>query len=223
MRFATRLSALALAGAGMVAAAGAQAQSMDVSVTGTVTPPACAATLGGGVVDYGRILVSTLSETELNPLPEKAVPFSIACGVATRVAMRSVDNRSASQVAGILRGISTDFVELHNFGLGTVGGARVGGYLIHLRQGTFTADGASVFTVHSGNNNAGWGHTRFGTTQHRSDYSTSWSATEGGRPLAFRNLSGNLVVQAVLNRGDALPLQDEVPLDGLATLEMLYL
>ncbi|MFP2768855.1 DUF1120 domain-containing protein [Oceanisphaera sp. KMM 10153] len=225
MRFATRLSALALAAAGMVAAAGAQAQSMDVRVTGTVTPPACVPTLaGGGVVDYGKIYVGSLSRTAFNPLAEKTLAFSITCGMPTRIALRPTDNRTASQVRGITAVLGSDAAyEDGNFGLGAVSGANIGGYVMRMMQGTFTADGNAVHTVYSSNSGVSWARSLLGGMLHTAQWRTSWSGTQAGRPISFSSLSGTFSVEAVLNRGDALPLEDEVPLDGLATLEMVYL
>ncbi|MFP2768853.1 DUF1120 domain-containing protein [Oceanisphaera sp. KMM 10153] len=222
MRFATRLSALALAAAGMVAAAGAQAQSMDVRVTGTVTPPACVPTLaGGGVVDYGRIDARSLNRTEPTILSEKEFPFSIACQGSTRVWVRTFDNREASRVSGIVSALGSVYTNYQNFGLGAVGDTNVGGYVIRFKQDTFTADGADVRTVHTGLSGSGWFlNLEGGALQNLPQYRVSWSTSFN--PIAFSNLAGTLSVTPVLVRSDALPLQDEVPLDGLVTLEMVY-
>lgn len=225
MRFTNELSALALAATAAVASLGAQAQSVDVQVIGTITPGACNPILaGGGVIDYGNIPASTLSMTAFNRLPERTVAFSITCNAPTRVAVRTRDNRTASQVPGIVATISPGYTDVFNFGLGTVSGANVGGYIVTMKPGTFTADGATVFTVISVTNGAGstWLDTN-GVVWHSAPILASWSDTLRGQPIAFSSLSGELVVTVVLNRGDALPLGDEVPLDGLATLELVYL
>ncbi|MFP2768852.1 DUF1120 domain-containing protein [Oceanisphaera sp. KMM 10153] len=219
MRFATRLSALALAAVGMVAAAGAQAQSIDVRVTGTVTPPACVPTLaGGGVVDFGRISARSLNPTTFNALPDKTIALSIACNAPTRLALRGSDNRAGSAVPRIRPGVN----DVAIFGLGTVSGSNVGGYAMWLTPDTFRADGAVVRPI--GGCGTNWVHAGGAVVYHAGTcVMASWSATRGGQPLAFSSLTGEVRVEAVLNRGDALPLQDEVPLDGLATLEMIYL
>ncbi|MFP2768856.1 DUF1120 domain-containing protein [Oceanisphaera sp. KMM 10153] len=226
MRFATKLSALTLAVAGLATAAGAQAQSIDVRVTGTITPAACVPNLSsGGVVDYGTISGESLNMTSFNVLPEQSVPFSIVCDAPTSVAVRTVDNRAASQVADIQKAISADAQANNNYGLGTVSGANVGGYIMTMAQGAFTADGESVFTVLTNDRTAptiSWTNTT-GVLNHDANSAFSWSATSGGNPVAFSSLNGTLAVQAVLNRGEDLPLTDEVNLDGLATLELLYL
>ncbi|MFP2768857.1 DUF1120 domain-containing protein [Oceanisphaera sp. KMM 10153] len=222
MRFITSLSVLAVAAA---ASFGARAQSIDVRVTGTVTPPACVPTLvGGGVVDYGNIPVSSLNRSGFTVLPEKDVPFTIGCDAPTRVALGVVDNREASHVAGIPAALNGAYIATTNFGLGTVSGANVGGYVLRMRQGSFTADGTNAYTVINATSGSGsWANTSFGIFQPLPTFRLSWSQTQGGNPVAFSNLSGTMTVEAALNRGDALPLDNEVPLDGLATLELVYL
>src|SRR3546814_2468452 len=77
--------------------------SSDRRVIGTITPPSCTPTLtGGGIVDYGKIFSSKLSMTAYNRLSTKDVPFSIVCTGPARIAVRATDNRSSSQIAGIL-------------------------------------------------------------------------------------------------------------------------
>ncbi len=51
----------------------------------------------------------------------------------------------------------------------------------------------------------------------------SWAATGTTTPVAFTNLSGKLGVQAYLNQRSAFDLTNTVQLDGLSTLELVYL
>lgn len=222
MRLVSKISAVALALAA-TASVSAQAQSIDVRVIGTITPAACTPTIGsGGVIDYGNIPASSLSATSYNKLDERALPFSITCDAPTRVALLTVDNRAASRVPGITR-IVAPVSDNGNFGLGTVSGANVGGYVVRMRQGTFTMDGVPAVTIGSGNGGVSWGSAPEGPVYHDVPRApNSWS-TGGNVPTAFTNLAGTLSVQAVLNKGEALPLTDAVPLDGLATIELLYL
>src|SRR3546814_16778843 len=102
-------------------ATAAHAESIDVRVIGTITPPSCTPTLtGGGIVDYGKILSSKLSMTAYNRLSTKDVPFSIVCTGPARIAVRATDNRSSSQIAGILTTSCSGvgFADASNFGLG---------------------------------------------------------------------------------------------------------
>lgn len=76
---------------------------------------------------------------------------------------------------------------------------------------SFAADSQGVHSIYSTDGNswiAGSGYL----------YSlVSWSLRGSGSPVAFKALSGNLGVTAVLNKGSALPL------NGSATLELIYL
>ncbi|CUJ34186.1 hypothetical protein HMPREF3069_25580 [Achromobacter xylosoxidans] len=224
MRTNQKLATLSLALAASMASFGAQAQSIDVRVIGTITPAACLpAIAGGAVVDYGNIPASTLNMTTTNRLPERTVAFSITCDAPTRAAIRAIDGRESSRVPGIVTAIGAAYNDTYNFGLGTVSNANVGGYVLRLRQQSFTADSVSVFNTGSTDGGATWAATGTGGMHHSEGFIMSWSATNGGAPIAFTNLTGNLSVEAVLNRGDALPLKEQVPLDGLATLEIVYL
>src|SRR3546814_4465386 len=92
--------------------------------------------------------------TAYNRLSTKDVPFSIVCTGPARIAVRATDNRSSSQIAGILTtsGSGVGIADASNYGLGKAGTADIGGYAIRLLQGSFTVDGNSRFTVSSLNN-----------------------------------------------------------------------
>ncbi|CUI38875.1 DUF1120 domain-containing protein [Achromobacter xylosoxidans] len=218
-----KLAVLAVAGTASLAGFSVQAQSIDVRVIGTITPPACVPTIsGGGIIDYGNIAARTLNKTAVTQLPDRSVPFSISCDAPTQVAIAATDNRASSRVPGILNVLGVGASDNYNFGLGTVSGANVGGFALRMAQGTFTTDGVNAFTVASTNGGTSWTHVSLGMFEH-TNWLTSWSGTQGGAPRAFTNLTGTMTVQTVLNRGDALPLGNDVPLDGLATLQLTYL
>ncbi|WP_160174175.1 DUF1120 domain-containing protein [Sphingopyxis sp. MWB1] len=224
MALTSKMAAAAIAVATSLTGVAASAQSIDVRVIGTITPAACTPNIsGGGVIDYGNIPAATLSPTSFTVLPEQEVPISITCDAPTKVAVRAVDNRAASRVANITDVINPAITNDGNFGLGTVSGADVGGYVMRMKQGTFTMDGAPGFTVLSKDVGASWEGSGEGVVYHASTHRNSWSRTQDSPPTAFTNLAGTFSVEAVLNKGDALPLTDEVPLDGLATIELLYI
>lgn len=203
----------------------AYAQPIDVRVVGTVTPAACVPTIGGGgVVNYGSIAASSLNASSRTLLSEHNISFAIACDSPTKVAIRTVDNRSDGVVEGITAGlVSTAYPDEHNFGLGTSSGAKIGGYVMKLQPASFTADGAPAFPIFTEDAGQTWRSASAGALRKGSDNLRSWASTVGGDPMSFQHLSGTLSVQAALNKADALPLSDEIALDGLATLEMVYL
>lgn len=217
MTLTKRLSTAAFFAATITAATGIHAQSVDLRVTGTINPHACTAAIGGGgIIDFGEIPAKTLNKTAATVLPTKSVPFSITCVAPTLVAVTPFDNRGDSMIRGL--NAMTDDV---NFGLGTAGDAKIGGYTMQFEPGTFTADGRPVFTVASLTDGATWIASTFGRLQR--PQLRSWSRTAGGTPVAFSNLAGMLTVTAAINRTDALPITQKIELDGSATIELVYL
>src|SRR3546814_11362826 len=115
-----------------------------------------------------------------------------------RLAVRATDNRSSSQIAGILTtsGSGVGIADASNYGLGKAGTADIGGYAIRLLQGSFTVDGNSRFTVSSLNNGTTWSDSLSGVLVHGTTALTSWSSKSGGVPTAFKNLAGTLQVSS---------------------------
>ncbi|MCS3509242.1 DUF1120 domain-containing protein [Achromobacter sp. JUb104] len=217
MTFTKKISTAAFIAASFAAAAGANAQSIDVRVIGTITPAACTPTIaGGGVIDFGIIPAASLNTTSFTQLPTKSVPFSISCDAPTYVAITAVDNRADSAVTNII-GTQQNYI----FGLSKAANANIGGYVMELEQGSFTADGKSVLTVSSNDGGTTWGVSTYGRLPQGA--LRSWSLTSNGTPVAFTNLAGTFAVTAAINKAEELPLRDEIQLDGLATLEMVYL
>ncbi|CAB3743385.1 Protein GltF [Achromobacter kerstersii] len=217
MTLTKNLSTMAFTVAAITAAAGAHAQSIDVRIIGTITPAACIPVIGGGgVVDFGLIPAASLNFTTTTELPKRRVPFSITCEAPTQVAISVVDNRADSPIPNIIAPTPGAV-----FGLGSANGANIGGYVLDMEQGSFTADGTPVFTVGSQTNGEIWLASTWGRLQ--GGQLRSWSLTATGAPVAFSNLSGILAVTAAVNEAQKLPLNDEIRLDGLATLEMVYL
>lgn len=225
MRFNQKLAALAFATTAALVSFGAQANSVEVKVTGTITPAACTPTLsGGGTVAYGRISPSLLSDTAYTDLPDHTIPFSITCDLPTKVGLTFVDNRSGSTVSGIIDNLIGGFSgNAHNFGLGTVNTKNVGGYAMRFGQ-SYTADGVAVRAVTSIDSGTTWrGSNASDLGNKGATYILSWSDTNGGAPIAFKDLAGDLVVKTRLNKKADLDLSDDVDLDGSATIELVYM
>lgn len=224
MCFNLKLATLAIATTVAVASFGAQASSIDVKVTGTITPGSCVPTLtGGGTFDYGKIGAAEVDQAKFTSLPEKSFPLSISCDAPTKVAIKAIDNRLSSVVPGAAAAVVTGTNDNHNFGLGTVAGFNVGGYIIRVKQNSFTADGTAVSTITSTNSGTTWQSTAAGVVSKINTSLVTWKSPTLEGPVAFKNLSGTFSVQAFLNKGSELTLTDDVPLDGSATLELVYL
>ncbi|WP_175425735.1 DUF1120 domain-containing protein [Trinickia violacea] len=199
----------------------AHAQSVEVKVIGTIKPAACTPTLaGGGVVDYGDIKASTLKQTEFNVLSEKNLALSITCDSPMKIGLRVTDNRPETVVPGAQAASGGGGDDSRSHGLGAVSGKNVGIYTMSVRE--FTGDSTSVDTVRSTDAGKTWmaGAWMLPGGTHM----TSWAATDNKTvPGAYKNLTGTVTVATVLNKGSELPLENDVRLDGSATLELVYL
>jgi hypothetical protein len=209
------------------------AESIDVKVIGTITPTACKPTLtGGGTIDYGTINPNTLKKDEFTVLAEKQIDFAITCDAPAKVAIAAKSGRGESAVNikdGKLTVISTNNAlfgvgNTHAAGLGLDGAKGVGGYSLRLQAGTMKADGKNVDSIQSHGNTTSWVKTEYGILFNQSSQRyASWAATGTLTPIAFTTLSGKLGAQAYINKASELDLTKPVKLDGLTTLELVYL
>jgi hypothetical protein len=215
------------------------ASNVDVKVIGRIDPGTCTPTLsGGGTIDYGAMSPSTLAATGYTLLAEKQLDFAIACTAPSKVAVKVVNGRP-NTVAGETEGASgfagmdTGSVSLFGYATGRIGvaglgesnGVKVGGYAMRITPGTVTADTNSVDTLNTANvASPVWAANTVGSLlSSTGDRGTTWAATGTTTPVAFTNLSGKLGVQAYLNEKSAFNLNTTVQLDGLSTLELVYL
>jgi len=210
------------------------AESIDVRVIGTISPTACTPILaGGGTVDYGNIQPSSLAKDTYTTLEEKQLDFSITCDAPAKVAIKATSQRgnsAVSQVDGSLDLVSISNALFGNvntaaYGLGLDGGKGIGGYGLRLAADTMMADNVAVDSIQSNGNTTDWAKTSVGSlvnTPTTMRYST-WAATGTTTPIAFTTLTGKLGVQAYINKASELDLTKPIALDGLTTLELVYL
>lgn len=212
----------------------AMAESVDVSVVGTITPAACTPVLGGGgVIDYGVIPPASLSETDYTVLPERQIPISVTCDAPAKVALQAKSMRMGT-TAGVTEGVTGSgaspvpifsTANMHVVGLGLDGEAKIGGYGLRLVQGSATADNVAVDVIYQ--------HTDMGDTWIKStsgsmfnaaiQRNVSWATTGTLTPVAFEAMSGTIGVQAYINKASELDLSKPVALDGLTTIDLVYL
>jgi len=77
------------------------ADSVDVKVIGTISPAACAPTLGGGgTVDYGTIPANALAADDYTTLAVKTLSLSITCDASAKLAIHAVNGRPGTS-AGV--------------------------------------------------------------------------------------------------------------------------
>lgn len=206
------------------------AESIDVKVIGTITPTACNPTLtGGGTIDYGIIQPKSLKKDSLNQLDIKSVDFSITCDAPAKVGVRAINQRpntaagvsgddtSGATIPAGLGGKNGSIV----VGLGLSDGKKIGGYTLTIRNSN--ADGNKVDDIYKATKATSW--LKHGTTQSFLGFDgiNSWSKPGTLDPIAFTTLAGKLNVQAYINKASELDLSKPVKLDGLTTLELVYL
>ncbi|WP_248804078.1 DUF1120 domain-containing protein [Pseudomonas sp. MWU13-2100] len=201
---------------------GGHVHAADLLVKGTIVPASCTLSLhNGGVIDYGKIRAAELGVNAYTTLQPRGVPFSVNCDGGTRVGLKTLDNRSASKVPGILQSaIGPDYNDVYNYGLGTTAqGKRIGGYALRVKDSA--ADFPLVNTIVSTNNGLSWSRGNGALGQYQNIL--SWSGFFANHPAAVQRVSGTLEVQAVINKTSELDVTEEIYLDGLATLELRYL
>lgn len=211
------------------------APSIDVKVVGTISPTACEPTLtGGGTIDYGTIQKDTLAADVFTVLPEKQLEFAITCDAPAKVALKANNGRPGS-VAGAteLAGIANNPIKLFDKGtIGTVGlglseGAKIGGYAMRIAGSTVLIDGAKATPLQSDDEGISWQVVTddLGSLYRKSSSPrwNSWGVDGATAPSALTTLTGKLEVQAYINKTSELDLTKPIALDGLTTLELVYL
>ncbi|MFL9923147.1 DUF1120 domain-containing protein [Herbaspirillum lusitanum] len=213
MKKITLLSTVAATAFAMFTCAAYAADTAELKVKGVIKPAACTPSFsGGGVIDYGVIPASSLKADAYTTLPTKEVNLSITCDAAVKVAFKAKDNRANSVVSGIVSEAEA------NFGLGTVAGKNVGGYIINISRAS-TVDGAAANNIYSLDSGKSWSNGAGNVWNNGALFGFS----TGSQPMSTKQLNAKLNVTTVLNKPANLPLTQEVPLDGSATFEVIYL
>lgn len=202
-----------------IATSAVAATTTELKVGGTIKAAACeAAFSGNGTLDYGVIKAGSLVAGQNTRLPARQVALTVRCDAAVRMTMQVRDNRSASRIADVTGLTILRAPEDYNFGLGAVAGKNVGGYYLTLEPGT-VADGVTVSNMWSVNGNR-W-HAGAGFLQHEGHLFTFGDSAN--QPVSFLQVDLKINVFTSLNKPENLPLAQEVPLDGSATIEFSYL
>lgn len=186
------------------------ASAVDLSVKGAITPSACTPSLSdGGVVDYGKIAAKDLSPTGSTVLPRLSIQLTVDCEAQTLFALTGRDNRLGSSIFPALN---------HMYGLGLVNGnVKLGAYQI----GVFdpVAD-EPVYPLFSADQGATWLMNHFGSYMGHYHWTAFGDSTT---PKALRNIKVDLRFLTEIAPVRNLPITQEMPIDGSATLDMIYL
>lgn len=231
-----QLCALALISA---ASAPAFAANIEAKVTGTIIPSACFPSIsGGGVFHFGKIHASSLSSTDYTALERKILSFNITCDSPAKVVIDFLNGRPGTLAGSTESGpdnVGSSPVTLFDWpgmpvtGLGlTTNGAKIGGYGIVLSHQK--ADGKDTFYTLSRDRGVTWsrsvGPGGFAnayniTVNELMGWNKIGSSTAG--PAAIKVLAADLLLEAYINKASELDLIQPVYLDGLTTIELVYL
>ncbi|TFY92634.1 DUF1120 domain-containing protein [Pseudomonas kairouanensis] len=210
------LSLTAAAIAMMSASHSMAASSVDLSVKGSITPAACVPALsGGGVVDHGKISFKDLNRTGETALPEQTLQLAVNCDASTLFAVKVTDNRLGS--SGEWNGGPSAF------GLGFVNGNVAVGYY-SLMMSKSMADGAPQPVIESVD-----GQVWFDALDDQQAWQPGWMRSfklaSGGNiaPMPVQAMQTDVRVQTMIRDKAGLPASQEIPIDGNATLDVVYL
>lgn len=167
-------------------------------------------------------------------LDVKALDLSIACEAATKLALHVTDMRSDSALTLEGKNWNAKAAQLGArqrgaLGLGKSGDKDIGAWAMWMEPDAIKADGKAVDFIGISSMpsaaNSEWTKPDTGIAwlARSGDNYKSWAATGTFTPIAIKNLTGTLSVQAGINKGSELDLTKAIQLDGMATIQMFYL
>ncbi len=194
------------------------ASSTDLAITGLLTPTACTPALSSsGLVDYGKISQQDLNADRGTRLPVRNLSITINCEAPSRYALRMADNRdgTAHVNSEIYYGLGLDRA-----------GNKLGVYSLSFDPKQTVADALPVtYGTESTTGGVAWrmSNTNAIDIGSRSFLGFTDVAGSTAGPSAIQNLTSTLTLQTVINAKQNLDLTVDTPIDGSATLEVLYL
>nr|WP_253901054.1 DUF1120 domain-containing protein [Stenotrophomonas maltophilia] len=192
----------------MPGAAVAGTGDIDLTISGTIRAGACVPALAsGGVVDYGQIATAALSDTEYTSLGRKTIGLQISCPASAQWGLRALDQRP---------GTVTD-PRSHRFGLGQSSGENIGYYGVNI--GKVVVDGAAGINLVT-RDKVRWDDRQF--FYNDAALINSFAVSGSSVPLPSTNSVAELSVDTYINPTSGLTVTNDVPLDGLVTLELMY-
>lgn len=209
------LSTLALLASSVVTQA---ASTVDLTVKGLITPMACTPVFsGGGLVDFGKISRNDLNLSNGTRLPLKYLNLSVSCNGAARYALRMRDNRegTAHVNSEIFYGLGLD----HS-------GNKIGVYSLTFDpKQTVVDDLPVIYGTESTTGGLAWRTSNLNPIDIGSRSLLGFTDVQGSTsgPSVLQNLSTTVKLEATINARQNLDLSTETPMDGSATLEVVYL
>lgn len=175
-------------------------------------------------------MLSDLSATDTNQLGNKDLTLSISCTAPTKVAWTIIDDRADSaqtdiQIKNAGWNNSTAWGSTSLFGVGkTAGGVNLGAYAIAMHTTSFEADGNNATALLQGIGQDWWAYTITEIVQ-SSEYNYTVGPAGSGSlyPEAFTTATFPLRVSLAIQGTDTLAITDDTPIDGQATISLVYL
>ncbi|PQZ95494.1 MULTISPECIES: DUF1120 domain-containing protein [Pseudomonas] len=203
----------------LVGALPAQAASTaELTVGGLITPMACTPVLsGGGLIDFGKISRKDLNQTTGTRLPLKSLTLTVSCNAPGRYTLRMADNRdgTAHVNSEIYYGLGLD-----------IAGNKIGVYSVKFDpKQTVVDDLPVVYGTESTTGGVAWRPANLNPIDIGSRSLLGFTDVAGSTsgPSAIQNLSSTLTLETVINAKQNLDLSVDTPMDGSATLEVVYL
>ncbi|ROM57724.1 hypothetical protein BK648_02850 [Pseudomonas poae] len=209
-------SFLALAGAALLIGCpwASAASNTDLTVTGSITPSACTPSLSNsGAVDLGKISIKDLRPDGWTILWDTMLQLRVSCEAQTRFALVPTDNRPEHTLPA----------NPETYGMGVIDDALVGVYRMHLLRPV--VDGKAVNVLGSTDSGQtwtvippGWGWVPKTLTAFGDDW---WTGAQ--QPIASKEFTVDLRIRPSIPPTRTLPVEQTLPLDGSATLDLVYL
>lgn len=213
MKLTTTLMALAIASSAAIAP-NAFAQSADLTITGKILPSACVMDLGnGGIADFGDLRANALETDTSTMLDPIDLTISVTCDSDARFALQGVDNTN-----------DTSYVA-HRYGLGrTADDEKIGSATIGLKG--ISIDSQNGYATTSYDGGANWSNSVTGNpapipTDGMVGFAAEQGVTTG--PTGIQTLQGTLEVKAFIAPTSGMTITSDVPINGSATINLMYL
>ncbi|EKM5745003.1 DUF1120 domain-containing protein [Enterobacter kobei] len=220
----------ALAGAIIVSGAAGAAETADVTINGRLLPPTCSISLSSPTVAYGTLRVSALNtDTPSHITPylngtDPTTTLNVSCEGPALIGAKIADQR-AGTVAATDEGIDgvLGVTPTQLFGLGSFGGKSLGAYAI--LSSNVLVGGAAGKVISSTDNGGNWADQSadFGLSN-TAGWLWSWTSdTSGAAAEPVQTVAQTFTIKSAVQPMNELSITDSAPLDGLVTIELVYL
>ena len=191
----------------------------ELRVTGKIIPDACLPVFSdSGVVDYGAI---SSERGAAKILTKKIFTLSVSCALPSRLALRLIDNRDSAPIPQMQAVAMRNRSKKHLFGLGAESGQNAGAYIVSFEPAHPMGAPPAMLESATGINATQWVLSSDNTIRKNVLY--AWDAEHKIHPGGTLNFEAKLSIQAVIDNAENTSVKEDAPLNGSATLELLYL